>query len=71
MQYSITEIQAEIEISRLITRYKNYRKKKENISIDDRRTDRRTDGQTSRTTTIGSFLKKEKPTKNLIESKLG
>ena len=33
---------------------------KENISTDDRRTDRRTDGQTSRTTTIGSFFEKRK-----------
>ena len=34
--------------------------RKENISTDDRRTDRRTDGQTSRTTTIGSFFEKRK-----------
>ena len=34
--------------------------RKEIISTDDRRTDRPTDGQTSRTTTIGSFFEKRK-----------
>ena len=33
---------------------------KEIISTDDRRTDRQTDGQTSRTTTIGSFFQKKR-----------
>ena len=34
--------------------------RKEIISTDGRQTDRRTDGQTSRTTTIGSFFEKKK-----------
>ena len=50
MHYPLTDIQANFEIS-------NYREKK---LFYCRQTDRRTDGQTSRTTTIGSFFEKKK-----------
>ena len=66
MHYPFTDIQADFEINRLLD---NKLPRKESISTDDRRTDgrhdRRTDaqtedGQTSRTTTIGSFFEKRK-----------
>ena len=61
MHHSLADIQADFEINRpvryQITAKRNY--------FYRRQTDIQTDGQTSRTTTIGSFFsKKEKTTKN-------
>ena len=65
MHYPLTDIQANFEINRS---FDNELPRKEIISTDDRRTDGRTDGQTSRTTTIVVFSKKKKTTKNKIIS---
>ena len=54
MHNPLTDIQVDFEINRPIIDIKLPRK--EIISIDDRR---QTDGQTSRTTTIGIFLRKK------------
>ena len=53
MYYPLTDIQADFELNRPVI--DNELPQKEIISIDGR-----TDGQTSRTTTIGSFFKKRK-----------
>ena len=58
MHCPLTDIQAHFEINGTV-RYRNTAKK-EIISKDDRRTNGRTDGQTSRTTTIGSFFETRK-----------
>ena len=61
--YHLTDIQADFEFNRPV-RYQNTAKINYfHGRLTDRRTDGRTDGQTSRTT-IGSFSKKEKNTKN-------
>ena len=54
MQYPLADIQADFEINRPV-RYQNTAKR----NYFHRRTDRRTDGQTSRTITIGIFLRKK------------
>ena len=64
MHYPLTDTQADFEINRPV-RYRNTAKK---IISTYGQADGRTDGQTSRTTTIGSFFrKKEKTTKKLSE----
>ena len=61
MHYPLTDIQADFEINRPV-RYRNTAKR--NYWQTDRQTARRHDGQTagqtSRTTTIGSFFEKRK-----------
>ena len=61
MHYSLTDIQADFEINRLIV-YQITAKTK----LFTQTTDGRTDGQTSRTTTLGIFFQK-KITKNVHE----
>ena len=62
MHYPLTDIQANFEINRALD---IKWPRKEVISTDDRRhgrqTDGRTDGQTPRTTTIGSFFCQKTP----------
>ena len=55
MHYPLTDIKANLEINRPV-RYRNTTKKK----LFPQTTDGRTDGQTSRKTTIGSFFRKKK-----------
>ena len=63
MHYPLTDIQADFEINRLIryqiTVKRKYFHRRQTDRQTDGRHDRRTDGQTLRTTTIGSFFEKK------------
>ena len=64
MHYPLTDIQADCVINRPV-RYQNTAKRNYIHRLQtDRQTIGRTDGQTSRTTTIDIISKKEKTTKN-------
>ena len=72
MHHPLTDIQADFEMNQP-TRYQITAKNMEywsKIVDTDGQTDRRTDGQTSRTTTIGIFFEKEEDNNTKIEKKI-